>query len=76
MKMSDFKTEDIELDNGVYKWDEIIDGLYYKLISDYSEEFSKIYSTAPAVKRFNSFTASKKSQLLDLANLYIKWIFD
>jgi deoxyribodipyrimidine photolyase-related protein len=76
MKMSDFKSQNIELDDKTYKWDEIIDGLYYKLISDYSEEFSKIYSTSPAVKRFNGFTNSKKSQLLNLANLYIKWIFD
>jgi deoxyribodipyrimidine photolyase-related protein len=76
MKMSDYKTEEINLDNDKYKWDEIIDALYYKLISDYSEEFSKIYSTALAVKRFNSFTPIRKKELLNLANIYIKWLFN
>lgn len=76
IKMSDYKTQDIYLDNEKYKWNDIIDALYYKLIHDYSEEFSKIYSTATAVKRFNSFTATRKKELLSLSNIYIKWIFD
>lgn len=76
MKMSDFKSQNIELDEKTYKWDEIFDSLYYKLVSDYQEELSKIYSTAPAVKRFNAFTPNRKKELLDLANVYIKWIFD
>ena len=73
-KMSDYKSQEIELDNNKYKWDEIIDALYYKLINDYSNEFSKIYSTANAVKRFNSFTSNKKKELIEMANMYIKWI--
>jgi deoxyribodipyrimidine photolyase-related protein len=76
IKMSDFKSREIDLDGVKYKWDEIIDALYYKLISDYSDKFSKIYSTALGVKRFSSFTTGKKKQLLDLANIYIKWIFN
>jgi deoxyribodipyrimidine photolyase-related protein len=76
MKMSDFKTQEIDLDGEKYKWNDIMDGLYYKLVSDYSTEFSKIYSTANAVKRFNSFTNDKKKDLLNLANTYIKWLVD
>jgi deoxyribodipyrimidine photolyase-related protein len=76
MKMSDYRTENILIDGTNYKWNEIIDGLYYRLISIYSEEFSKIYSTASAVKRFNGFTPSKKNNLLKIANIYIKWIHD
>jgi deoxyribodipyrimidine photolyase-related protein len=76
MKMSDFKSCEIELNGEKYKWDDIIDSLYYKLISDYSAEFSKIYSTANSVKRFNSFTNDKRRDLLKLANIYIKWLFN
>ena len=76
MKMSDYKSVDILINEENYKWDEIIDALYYRLISNYSDEFSKIYSTASAVKRFNGFTVSKKKNLLNLANIYIKWIHD
>lgn len=76
MKMSDYKSVDILVNEENYKWDEIIDALYYRLIWNYSDEFSKIYSTASAVKRFNGFTASKKNNLLNLANIYIKWIFN
>lgn len=76
MKMSDYKTEEIELSNKKYKWNEIFDALYYKLIHDYSDEFSKIYSTATAVKRYNSFTNDKKKDLISLANIYIKWLYE
>ena len=76
MKMSDYKSEEIFINEKIYKWNEILDALYYRLISNYSEEFSKIYSTASAVKRFNGFTTSKKNNLLNLANIYIKWIFN
>jgi deoxyribodipyrimidine photolyase-related protein len=75
MKMSDYKTSDIELNNKIYKWNEIIDALYYKLIHDYSNEFSKIYSTALAVKRYNDFTPTRKKDLSNLANIYLKWLF-
>jgi deoxyribodipyrimidine photolyase-related protein len=75
MKMSDYKTSEINLDETTYKWNEIIDALYYKLINDYSDEFSKIYSTAMAVKRYNDFTSKKKKDLINLANVYIKWIY-
>ena len=76
IKMSDYKSEDILINDKLYKWNEIIDSLYYRLISNYSDEFGKIYSTASAVKRFNGFTTSKKKKLLDLANIYIEWIFN
>jgi deoxyribodipyrimidine photolyase-related protein len=76
MKMSNYKSSDIFIDEKIYKWNEIMDALYYRLISNYSDEFSKIYSTASAVKRFNGFTVSKKNNLLNLANIYIKWMFN
>ena len=74
IKMSDYKKQDILINQKNYKWNDIIDALYYRLILNYSTEFSKIYSTANAVKRYNSFTANKKKELLNLANMYIKWI--
>jgi deoxyribodipyrimidine photolyase-related protein len=74
MKMSDYRTESIDIGGKNYKWNEIFDALYYRLVSNYSNEFSKIYSTANAVKRFNGFTANKKNELLDLGNFYVKWI--
>jgi deoxyribodipyrimidine photolyase-related protein len=75
MKMSNYKSSPIKLDDVEYKWDEIFDALYYKLVSDYSTEFAKIYSTALAAKRFNSFEQSKKTLLIKLANTYINWLF-
>lgn len=75
MKMSDYKSSLITLDNVEYKWDEIFDALYYKLISDYVNKFAKIYSTALAAKRFNSFDQAKKTELIKLANIYIDWLF-
>jgi deoxyribodipyrimidine photolyase-related protein len=75
MKMSNYKTEQIELDGEKYKWDEIIDALYYKLIKDYSKEFKKIYSTSSGVKRYEGFPEQKKKHMDNLSNLYINWLF-
>ena len=74
MKMSDYKSQIININDKEYKWENIFDALYYRLISNYSNEFSKIYSTANAVKRFEGFTTERKKELLNLANEYIKWI--
>ena len=76
IKMSDYKPLNIFIDEKEHKWNDIMDALYYRLISNYSDEFSKIYSTANAVKTFNNFTTDKKKDLLNLANVYIKWIHD
>ena len=75
IKMSNFKSSEIEVFDKKYKWDEIFDSLYYSHINNYSHIFEKIYSSASAVKRWNSFNSSKKKHILELSNLYIKWIY-
>lgn len=76
LKMSDFKSCDISINDKLYKWNNIFDALYYRLIHNYSDDFSKIYSVANAVKRYNDFSDDKKKELMNLANLYINWIYD
>ena len=73
--MSNYKSSEIEINSKIYKWDEIYDALYYNHINNHYEIFSKIYATAMAAKRWNSFDNNKKKELLNLANLYIKWLF-
>lgn len=60
IKMSNYKSSEIEINSKKYKWDEIYDALYYNHINNHSEIFSKIYATAMAAKRWNSFDNSKK----------------
>ena len=76
IKMSDYKSEEcVHIDDKIYKWDEIMDGLYWNHIQTYSKEFEKIYSTASAVAMWNKFNIDKKKRLENLAKLYIKWIY-
>jgi deoxyribodipyrimidine photolyase-related protein len=75
LKMSNFKSSDIILNEKIFKWNVIVDALYYRLIHNYSEDFSKIYSVANAVKRYSNFTNDKKKELLNLANLYMDWLY-
>ena len=75
MKMSDYKSDKcVKINNIEYKWDEILDSLYWAHVYKYSEEFKKIYATASAVSRFNKFDSSKKKNILELSNIYKKWI--
>jgi deoxyribodipyrimidine photolyase-related protein len=75
MKMSDYRSSDsVKIDNNTYKWDDILDSLYWYHINKYSNEFKKIYATASAVSRFNKFDSNKKKQLFQLAKTYINWI--
>lgn len=77
IKMSNYKSEtNVRIKNQVYKWDEILDGLYWSHINDYSKEFSKIYSTSSAVSMWKKFNIDKKTKMLNLANIYKKWIYD
>jgi deoxyribodipyrimidine photolyase-related protein len=75
MKMSDYKSNCcVKIANTEYKWDEIMDCLYWSHVNKYSNEFKKIYATASAVSRFNKFDSDKKTHILKIANLYKKWI--
>ena len=74
-KMSNYKSSNITINNNVYKWDMIIDALYYNHINNYVEIFSKNYSTAIAAKRWKTFTNTKKKEILELSKMYIKWLF-
>ena len=75
MKMSDYKSDTcVKIGSHIYKWDEIMDSLYWSHINKNADEFKKIYATASGVSRFNKFDLDKKKQLLSLANIYINWI--
>ena len=74
-KMSNYKSEIIELNNKEYKWDVLFDGLYYNLINKYKIKFEKIYSTAVSVKRWNEYNKNEKTEYIKNANIYIKWIY-
>ena len=74
MKMSNYKSEEITFGEHTCKWDEVLDALYYNLINTYSDVYKKIYSSASAVSRWNSFSPTKKKSLLDLSKKYIQWI--
>jgi deoxyribodipyrimidine photolyase-related protein len=75
MKMSNYKSSEITFGNTTCKWDEVFDALYYNLIHNYSDVYKKIYASASAVSRLNSFSASKKKELLELSKKYIQWIY-
>lgn len=75
MKMSDYKSElSVTIDSSTYKWDEIMDSLYWFHIYKYSNEFKKIYATSSGVYRWEKFDSEKKKQIIKLAKLYIEWI--
>lgn len=75
IKMSNYKSElCVKIDNQLYKWDEIMDALYWFHIHKYSTEFKKIYATASGVARWNKFDSDKKKYLIKLAKKYIEWI--
>ena len=74
-KMSNYKSEIIELNNKEYKWDILFDGLYYNFINKYKVKFEKIYSTAVSVKRWKEYNKNEKTEYIKNANIYIKWIY-
>ncbi len=75
LKMSDFKKEEININNKNIFWNDIFDALYYNLINNYQDEFKKIYSTSSSVSRWKKYTLKEKNQYLDLADEYIKWLY-
>lgn len=75
MKMSDYKSEKcVKINNEIYKWDEIMDSLYWYHIYKYSTEFKKIYATSSGVARWEKFELNKKKSIINLAKKYIEWI--
>jgi deoxyribodipyrimidine photolyase-related protein len=75
IKMSDYKSQsNVIINNNIYKWDEIIDSLYWSHINKYSKEFKKIYATSSAVSRYDKFDIAKKKKIIELSNIYKKWI--
>jgi len=75
IKMSDYKSDlCVKIDNQLYKWDKIMDALYWYHIFKYSEEFKKIYATSSGVARWKKFDSNKKKNIIELAKKYIKWI--
>jgi len=75
MKMSDYKSEEcVEIEDQKYKWDEVMDALYWSHISDYSTEFRRTYATASSVIRWEKMNVEKKRKYRELSNVYKKWI--
>lgn len=75
IKMSDYKSETcVKIDNQLYKWDKIMDSLYWYHIFKYSSEFKKIYATSSGVARWEKFDSNKKKNIIELAKKYIMWI--
>lgn len=75
MKMSNYKsTTCVKIGSQIYKWDEIMDALYWYHIYKFQNEFKKIYATSSGVSRWNKFDSNKKKQIINLAKKYIEWI--
>lgn len=75
MKMSDYKSSEcVNINSKMYKWDSILDALYWYHIYKYSVEFKKIYATSSGVSRWEKFDLDKKKEIINLAKIYINWI--
>jgi deoxyribodipyrimidine photolyase-related protein len=75
MKMSDYKSSKcVNIGSNVYKWDKVMDSLYWYHIYKYSLEFKKIYATSSGVSRWEKFDSEKKKEIINLAKIYINWI--
>lgn len=74
LKMSDYKSSKcIKINNEIYDWTTILDALYWNHISNYTNEFKKIYSVASAVKKWNTFSNEKKIHIKSHSKIYIDW---
>jgi deoxyribodipyrimidine photolyase-related protein len=58
-----------------YKWDEIIDALYYTHINKYKDKFKNIYATALSVKRLASLENEQKNNYFNISKDYIKYLY-
>jgi len=73
IKMSNYKKSEISIDNKSYYWTDIYDSLYYNHVNNYQDLFKKNYSTATAVAAWHN--KPNKKEYLDLAKLYLKWLY-
>jgi deoxyribodipyrimidine photolyase-related protein len=63
-------------EGGKGTWGIIMDALYYNLINTYMDEgLDKIYSVATSVKTWKKFPNDKRSDILKVAQKYIKWLW-
>ena len=75
MKMSDYKSSElVQFNDKIYKWDDMMDSLYWYHIYKYSDKFKKIYAISSAVSRWNKFDNKKKTEIFNLSKIYINWI--
>jgi deoxyribodipyrimidine photolyase-related protein len=75
MKMSNYKSTNlVSINNITYKWDEILDALFWSHVDKYSNEFKKNYSTSSMVAKWNNFDTVKKKHIKKLTEIYINWI--
>lgn len=75
IKMSDYKAAScVKICDEIYKWDEIMDSLYWYHIYKYAVEFKKIYATSSGVARWEKFDPNKKKSIIEMAKKYINWI--
>ncbi len=75
MKMSDYKSEQcVKIKNKEFKWNDVMNALYWAHVSKYSEQFKKIYATSSSVSMWEKFDKKKKEELLELATIYKNWI--
>jgi deoxyribodipyrimidine photolyase-related protein len=78
-KMSDYKTihATIELkpkSNKKYTWEQIWDALYYRFIYKNREMLKKIYATARNVAHWDKKPKEDQDNLLEVAELYLKFL--
>lgn len=71
-KMSNYKKHDlIKIGSEQYKWQEIMDALYYNFINRHRKKFEKNYSLANSVKYLEKMDTDKKKKILYLAKKYL-----
>ena len=68
IKMSDYKKDG--------NWDKIWDGLYYNFINKHQAIFKKNYAIAYQVKHWENKTDNEQKQLINIANGFLKKLFD
>lgn len=73
--MSNYKDYNITFDNITCKWSEVIDALYYNVISIYKKEFNNNYFTKNMVNNWNKMSSNKKKNIKLLSKNYINWLY-
>jgi deoxyribodipyrimidine photolyase-related protein len=77
-KMSNYNnnnTSIIKLNNIEYKWDEIWDSLYYNFLNKHYNIFKNNYALARSIYHWDNKTKDEQKKLLNIANLYLKYLY-